>query len=260
MFRAIVKDRRVLTINPAYFELSMGLERRLYELARKHCGYQERWIITLPRLIEKCGSVLEPRFFKPQLKKVIEDDDLPDYHISDELRPADKEAARESGLDGRRWASNERILVTFWPALGGRSGPAADRLLTRYIVHMTGPADHSVHRSHHRPGGPFGTSFTFPAAHPPATPRPAGPAIRYIVHIRRHGLPPGAAIRYIVHTFGYPQTRPIDEPGIRYIVHRSSVHRSQFDSVHRSRKFGTSFTFLCPNPLSSKEESQPLTL
>mgnify|MGYP000856861764 FL=1 len=115
MFRAIVKDRRVLTINPTYFNLSMGLERRLYELARKHCGYQERWIITLPRLIEKCGSVLEPRFFKPQLKKVIEADDLPDYHINMSFDPADKDAAQESGLDGRRWASNERILVTFWP-------------------------------------------------------------------------------------------------------------------------------------------------
>ena len=43
MFRAIVKDRRVLTINPRYFGLTMGLERRLYELARKHCGQQERW-------------------------------------------------------------------------------------------------------------------------------------------------------------------------------------------------------------------------
>jgi hypothetical protein len=105
----------VLTINPSYFKLSMGLERRLYELARKHCGYQERWIITLPRLIEKCGSVLEPRFFKPQLKKVIEADDLPDYHIIMNFDPADKEAALENGLDGRRWASNERILVTFWP-------------------------------------------------------------------------------------------------------------------------------------------------
>ena len=115
MFRAIVQDRRVLTINPVYFSLTMGLERRLYELARKHCGYQERWVITLPRLIEKCGSVLEPRFFKPQLKKVVEVDDLPDYHIAMSFDPKDRSAAEADGLDGRRWASNERILVTFWP-------------------------------------------------------------------------------------------------------------------------------------------------
>ncbi len=115
MFRAIVKDRRVLTINQRYFALSMGLKRRLYELARKHCGHQEKWVITLPKLIEKCGSVLEPRFFKPQLKKVVEDDDLPDYHIAMSFDPKDKQAAAEEGFDSRRWSTNERILVSFWP-------------------------------------------------------------------------------------------------------------------------------------------------
>jgi plasmid replication initiation protein len=116
MFRAIAKDRRVLTINPGYFDLGMGLKRRLYELARKHCGYQERWVITLPKLIEKCGSVLEPRFFKPQLKRVVTEDDLPDYHVAMGFDPAERPAgAAGDGLDVRRWASNERILITFWP-------------------------------------------------------------------------------------------------------------------------------------------------
>jgi plasmid replication initiation protein len=124
MFRAIVQDRRVLTIHPGYFELSMGLKRRLYELARKHCGYQERWVISLPKLIDKCGSVLEPRFFKPQLRKVVEDDDLPDYHIAMSFDPKGKDQAKEDGLDGRRWATNERILVAFWP----RSQPACEIL------------------------------------------------------------------------------------------------------------------------------------
>lgn len=115
MFRAIVKDRRVLTINNGYFKLTMGLKRRLYELARKHCGYQDKWVIALPRLIEKCGSVLEPRFFKPQLRKVVDDDDLPDYRIAMSFDPKDKDEAEEDGLDARRWATNERILVSFWP-------------------------------------------------------------------------------------------------------------------------------------------------
>ena len=50
MFRAIVKDRRILTIHPDYFTLKMALERRLYELARKHLGNQNVWSITLTRL------------------------------------------------------------------------------------------------------------------------------------------------------------------------------------------------------------------
>jgi hypothetical protein len=107
----------VLTINNGYFRLTMGLKRRLYELARKHCGHQERWVIALPRLIEKCGSVLEPRFFKPQLRKVVEDDDLPDYHITMSFDPRSRGDV-DDGIDARRWATNERILVSFWPRGG----------------------------------------------------------------------------------------------------------------------------------------------
>lgn len=120
MFRAIAKDRRVLTISPRYFGLGMGLKRRLYELARKHCGQQERWVVSLPRLIDKCGSVLEPRFFKPQLKRVVADDDLPDYHVAMGFDPAEQRAAAAAadGVGARRWASNERILVAFWPRAG----------------------------------------------------------------------------------------------------------------------------------------------
>ena len=70
------------------------------------------------RLIEKCGSVLEPRFFKPQLRKVVEDDDLPDYHITMSFDPRGRGEVEEDGIDARRWATNERILVSFWPRGG----------------------------------------------------------------------------------------------------------------------------------------------
>lgn len=82
MFRAIVRDRRVLTISPRYFTLSMGLERRLYELARKHLGQQTSWHISLPRLAEKCGSRRELRKLKAELLKIMERDSLPDFAIA----------------------------------------------------------------------------------------------------------------------------------------------------------------------------------
>jgi plasmid replication initiation protein len=87
MFRAIVKDRRVLTISPAYFALTMGLEKRLYELARKHCGGQERWAINLPKLAQKCGSSRELRKFKAELAGIIERDSLPEYALALQLPP-----------------------------------------------------------------------------------------------------------------------------------------------------------------------------
>jgi plasmid replication initiation protein len=115
MFRAIVNDRRVLTINRDYFQITMGLKRRLYELARKHCGRQKRWDISLGKLLEKCGSMVEPRYFKRDLKRVIQDDDLPDYRISMNFDPADRKRAEEAGQDGRRYSNNRRIIVTILP-------------------------------------------------------------------------------------------------------------------------------------------------
>jgi plasmid replication initiation protein len=105
MFRAIVKDRRVLTISPAYFKLTMGLEKRLYELARKHCGSQERWAISLPRLAEKCGSSRELRKFKAELVGIMERNALPDYALALLLPP----------IVTPQRPTNDRIQAVFTP-------------------------------------------------------------------------------------------------------------------------------------------------
>jgi plasmid replication initiation protein len=107
MFRAIVKDRRILTINPRYFQLTMGLERRLYELARKHLGHQQSWQISLPRLAEKCGSRRELRKLKAELTGIMERDSLPDYAIALQLAPV--------GTSPR--LRNDRLQVIFRPKL-----------------------------------------------------------------------------------------------------------------------------------------------
>ncbi|MEL6441062.1 MAG: replication initiator protein A [Cyanobacteria bacterium J06621_8] len=82
MFRAITKERRVLTINERYFSLKMGLERRLYELARKHCGKQRAFSIRLTKLADKCGGTNDLRKFRAALRKVIARDRVPDYRIN----------------------------------------------------------------------------------------------------------------------------------------------------------------------------------
>jgi plasmid replication initiation protein len=81
MFRSIVQDRRVLSINRDYFRLTMGMERRLYELARKHVGNQPEWFIGIKKLADKCGSLRETRKFKADIKKIIERDNVPDYRL-----------------------------------------------------------------------------------------------------------------------------------------------------------------------------------
>lgn len=80
LYRAAVNSD-ILTLHPGYFLLGQALERRLYQLARKHCGQQAWWAIGLPLLQEKVGSVQAARFFKQELKKIVAQDRLPDYRI-----------------------------------------------------------------------------------------------------------------------------------------------------------------------------------
>jgi plasmid replication initiation protein len=87
-FQAILAGRRLLTISPAYFRLTSSLERRLYELTRKHCGQQREWRIGLPRLAEKVGTDRELRFFKRELLRIIERDTLPEYRLAIEIPPS----------------------------------------------------------------------------------------------------------------------------------------------------------------------------
>ena len=74
--------KEVLTINRDYFRLRKPLERRLYELARKHCGKQPEWKISLENLKDKCGSLSSLRKFRFQIREIMEPDHLPDYQIS----------------------------------------------------------------------------------------------------------------------------------------------------------------------------------
>lgn len=74
--------REVLTINRRYFRLRKSLERRLYELARKHCGQQAEWGLSLENLRDKCGALSPLRQFRAQIKDIIRTDHLPDYTLS----------------------------------------------------------------------------------------------------------------------------------------------------------------------------------
>ena len=85
VFNAI-EAREVLTIHRDYFRLRKPLERRMYELARKHCGHQSRWAIGLVKLKEKCGSGSSLKEFRRMVRAVCEEDaahgHMPDYAVT----------------------------------------------------------------------------------------------------------------------------------------------------------------------------------
>lgn len=72
----------VLSINHDYFRLSKPLERRLYEIARKHCGNQKTWKIGVEKLQHKTGSRSRPNDFLKMLKTIISDKHIPDYQYT----------------------------------------------------------------------------------------------------------------------------------------------------------------------------------
>jgi plasmid replication initiation protein len=76
-----VLAREVLTLNRDYFRLGGALERRLYELARKHCGQQARWTIGIELLHKKSGSADLLKRFRAAVKRLILADSLPQYRM-----------------------------------------------------------------------------------------------------------------------------------------------------------------------------------
>ena len=80
VFNAI-KAKEVLTLHRDYFRLRKPLERRVYELARKHCGQQPKWSISIELLLKKTGSRSPKKQFRYLLKELVSNDHLPDYRV-----------------------------------------------------------------------------------------------------------------------------------------------------------------------------------
>lgn len=84
VFNAI-RAKEVLTFHREYFRLRKPIERRIYELARKHCGPKSEWRISLPVLQRKCGSASTLREFRRLVANIVTHDQehahIPDYSV-----------------------------------------------------------------------------------------------------------------------------------------------------------------------------------
>jgi hypothetical protein len=80
IYRSVL-SKSVLTLSRDYFHLRKPLERRVYEIARKHCGRQTEWRIGLETLLKKSGSTSPRRVFRKMIRDMAEEDGLPDYSL-----------------------------------------------------------------------------------------------------------------------------------------------------------------------------------
>lgn len=83
LFDGIAMKGGVLTIHEDYFLLTGGIGRWLYRVARKHAGHQQiGWQFTMRQLYEKSGSSSRFSDFAIDVRKVVEEDSLPEYALT----------------------------------------------------------------------------------------------------------------------------------------------------------------------------------
>lgn len=99
-FRRVVEDKSILAISKEYFDITSGIERWLYKVARKHCGSNDTWAYKLTTLFEKYPSDKDIRKFRYDIKKIAKKDPLPEYHMfyeeeADKVTFLPREGSRE---------------------------------------------------------------------------------------------------------------------------------------------------------------------
>ncbi len=81
-YNSVIDRSLVLTIDPAYFRLTGGIERWLYRVARKHAGHQPHgWLFEIAHLHIKSGSMARPSDFALDLRRIAARQSLPGYRL-----------------------------------------------------------------------------------------------------------------------------------------------------------------------------------
>ncbi len=120
-YRGVVDRSLVLTIDPAYFRLTGGIERWLYRVARKHAGRQPAgWQFEFRHLHEKSGSLVRLSDFALQLRRIVLRQSIPGYRLRIE-RDARRELLRIQPLDlstGMKAAPVDRVGTSHANGIG----------------------------------------------------------------------------------------------------------------------------------------------
>ena len=81
-YDGVLDQKLLLAIPGDYFSLTGGIERWLFRVVRKHAGKQPSgWACPVTTLYEKSGSTQRQSDFNRDLRKIVEADRLPEYHL-----------------------------------------------------------------------------------------------------------------------------------------------------------------------------------
>jgi len=130
VFNAI-RANEVLALHPDYFRLRKPLERRVYELARKHVGIQVEWKISLGKLLKKTGSQSPMKRFRQMIKELAASDHLPDYAVSLE----DGDMVVFHSRDSAQLCKSETVTDSYLPELKSETYELARREVPGWDVY-----------------------------------------------------------------------------------------------------------------------------
>ena len=82
-YEGVLDRALVLTIDPAYFQLTGGLERWLYRIVRKHGGRQKGgWSFDIAHLHLKSGALSPLKQFAFEMRDIVRRQPLPGYKLT----------------------------------------------------------------------------------------------------------------------------------------------------------------------------------
>lgn len=155
------REKYILTLHRDYFRLKKPIDRRVYEIARKHCGTDKsEWGIFIDTLYKKSGSKAKKKEFRRSIKKMCEANELPDYNISfDEendkaiFKPKSKwikgesdiqqppllqsetyQAAKNIAPDGADVYALEQEWLDWWRSKGSQKLKNADKAFLQFVL------------------------------------------------------------------------------------------------------------------------------
>jgi len=112
-YAGVLDNALILTIDPAYFRLTGGLERWLYRLMRKHGGRQiDGWSFDFVHLHAKSGSLSPLKHFVFDLRDIVRRQALPGYRL----------VIERGGLGAERLVFTPMPVGRVQPALQLRDG------------------------------------------------------------------------------------------------------------------------------------------
>ncbi len=83
LYEGVLDRALVLTIDPAYFALTGGLERWLYRIVRKHGGKQKGgWSFDISHLHLKSGALSPLKRFAFEVRDIVRRQSLPGYNLA----------------------------------------------------------------------------------------------------------------------------------------------------------------------------------